>query len=97
VRPHPSNLPVVQTCKACNEGFSLDEEYLVALLGSVLAGSTEPDHQCNPNAARVLTRNLKLKKRIEQASTKYETLGGETRIVWKPESDRVDRVILKNA
>jgi hypothetical protein len=73
----PSNSPVVQICKACNEGFSLDEEYLVAFLGSVLAGSTGPDHQHNPNAARILKRNLKLKKRIEKAGAEYKTLGGE--------------------
>lgn len=96
-KPYPSNLPVVYTCLACNEGFSLDEEYLVAFLGSVLAGSTEPDPLRSPNAARILKRNPTLKTRIERSKTEYETRGGETRVIWKPESHRIDRVILKNA
>ena len=40
--PYPANLPVVEVCATCNEGFSLDEEYLVVFLNCVLAGSTEP-------------------------------------------------------
>lgn len=95
--PHPANLPFVQVCKACNEGFSLDEEYVVAFLGSVVVGSTDPDRQCNPKAARILRRNPKLRARIDLAKTEYKTLIGETRFVWKPESDRVNRVVLKNA
>ena len=27
-KPYPENLPVVDTCVACNKGFSPDEEYL---------------------------------------------------------------------
>ena len=41
--PYPKNLPVVGACQQCNQGFSKDEQYLVCLLGSVLAGSTDPD------------------------------------------------------
>src|SRR6267142_3989692 len=78
-KPHPANLPVVQVCKACNKGFSLDEEYVTALLGSVLVGTTDPDRQCNPKAARILRRNPRLRARIDSAKTAYQTLGGETR------------------
>jgi len=95
--PFPANLPVVQVCKTCNKGFSLDAEYMGAFLGSVLAGSTDPERQCNPNAARILGRNPKLRARIDRARTEYKTLGGETRLVWKPEWERVNRVVLKNA
>jgi hypothetical protein len=95
--PHPANLPVVQVCKACNKGFSLDEEYLAAFLGSVLAGTTDPDRQSNPNAARILRRNPSLRARIDRAKTEHQTLEGETRTVWEPELDRINRVVLKNA
>jgi hypothetical protein len=95
--PYPAKLPFVQVCKACNEGFSLDEEYVVAFLGSVVVGSTDPDRQCNPKAARILRRSPKLRARIDRAKTEYKTLIGETRFIWKPESDRVNRVVLKNA
>ncbi len=95
--PHPENLPVVQICKRCNNGFSLDEEYVVAFLGAVLVGSTGPEKQDNPSVAHALQRNPKLRARINQARSEYVTDGGETRIIWKPENARVDRVILKNA
>ena len=80
-----------------NEGFSRDEEYLIAFLGSVIAGSTDPDRQPNPKAERILRRSRKLRARIDRAKTEYETLGGETRSVWTAEPDRVNRVIVKNA
>ena len=41
--PYPKNLPVVEVCRQCNSGFSSDEEYLIAFLGSVISGSTRPD------------------------------------------------------
>lgn len=96
-KPYPENLPLVEVCKACNEGFSLDEEYLIAFLGCVLAGSTDPDRHENPRVERILRQSPKLKERIESAKTEYRTLGGETRLVWKPEMDRVNRIIVKNA
>lgn len=96
-KPYPENLPVVEICKTCNEGFSLDEEYLVAFLGAVLAGSTDPDAQTTPKAADILRRNERLRSRIEASKSSYQTIGGETRVVWKPEWERVHRVIVKNA
>lgn len=97
LNPYPNQLPVVHVCKRCNEGFSLDEEYLTTFLGCVLTGSTDPDGQRNPRVGRILKTRPKLRKRIELAKTEYKTIGGETRIVWKPEVKRVDRIILKNA
>jgi hypothetical protein len=52
--PYPKNLPVVQICKPCNNGFARDEEYVAAFLGAVLTGSTEPERQGHPGAARTL-------------------------------------------
>ena len=95
--PYPATLPVVQVCTACNNGFSRDEEYLAVFLGAVLAGSTDPDRQCISKVSRILRRQPKLRTRIERARTEYETLGGEPRVVWRPESDRVNSVVLKNA
>jgi len=43
--PYPPNLPVIEICKVCNQSFSADEEYLVAFLGAVLTGSTDPSIQ----------------------------------------------------
>lgn len=96
-KPYPNDLPVIEVCRDCNNGFSIDEEYLIAFLGAVLSGTTEPDVQSISRAGRILERNPALRARIERAKDTYRTLGGETRVVWKPEADRVHRVILKNA
>ena len=87
----------MQICEPCNSGFSLDEEYLLAFLGSVLSGSTDTAQQTDPSAAHILQRNEKLRARIDKAKSEYRTRGGETRLVWQPESDRINRVVLKNA
>lgn len=97
LEPYPPELPVVRVCKKCNGGFSLDEEYLIAFLGSVLAGTTDPERQSIPRAARILRRSPKLRASIERSRAEHQTQGGETRVLWRPEQERVDRVLLKNA
>jgi hypothetical protein len=96
VKPYPANLPVVAVCARCNNGFSRDEEYIAALLGSVLAGSTDPADPRNP-AAEILARSPKLRSRIEQCRKEHKTADDETEIVWAPELDRINRVVVKNA
>jgi hypothetical protein len=96
-QPYPDNLPVVQVCKVCNQGFALDEEYVIAFLGCVLAGSTDPDRHENPRVEGILRRSARLKEQIENSRTEYRTLGGESRIVWKPDMDRINRIVVKNA
>lgn len=96
-RPYPENLPVVDTCVACNKGFSPDEEYLHLFLHCVLRGSTDPARHPDPKVARALQRHEKLRARIERSKTEYRTIGGETGCVWKPEEERVERIVVKNA
>ena len=96
-RPYPANLPVIDVCMICNNGFARDEEYVAAFLGCVLCGSTEVEKQVNPRLARTLARGQKLRRRIERARVEYKTIGGEVRSVWKPEWERVNSVVLKNA
>src|SRR5689334_463961 len=86
-KPYPANLPVVEVCSDCNVGFSLDEEYVAALLACVITGSTTPDAREYPAAARILQRNAALRARIAAAKTEHTTLGGETKFVWKAELD----------
>lgn len=95
--PYPENLPVVSVCKPCNEGFSEDEEYLIAFLGCVLAGSSDPTRQIIAAAQRILQRSEGLRRRIESSKREFTTLGGETRYLWHPESERVKRILIKNA
>lgn len=96
-KPHPHNLPVIIVCKQCNTSFSLDEQYMVTFLSCVLAGSTDPMQQSNASAARALGNSNALREQIGQSRTEYSTLGGETKINWKPELSRIKRVVLKNA
>lgn len=95
--PYPKNMPVVSICRACNESFSHDEEYMIAFMGAVLSGSVEPDRQSHPTAKRILARHQQLRRRVDNARTAYETPQGEIGVAWRPEQDRIDRVILKNA
>ena len=97
LKPYPANLPVVKICTACNSGFSADEEYLFLFLHCVLAGSRDPDRQTDAKVGRALRRHEKLHARIERSRSEYRTIGGDTRSVWKPETERIDRVVIKNA
>jgi hypothetical protein len=96
-KPYPTNLPVVDICASCNSSFSEDEEYTVAFIGAVLVGTTDPKEQSHATAARILGRNEALRARIEKSKIEYRTIGGQTRVGWKPESNRVERVVVKNA
>lgn len=95
--PYPTNLPVVETCVACNSSFSADEEYVAAFLGAVLSGSTNPQMQPNPKTAAILRGNSKLRREIEACKTIDESLWGERRTLWTPDNGRINRIILKNA
>lgn len=92
LEPLPAQYPTLTVCHSCNEGHSLDEEYLIAFLSSVLSGSTDPKEQIIPSAARILLRNSALKNRID--SSRKQDLG---ELIWLPEIDRIKRVIVKNA
>ncbi|MCQ8279964.1 hypothetical protein NFI95_16095 [Acetobacteraceae bacterium KSS8] len=96
-KPRPHHLPVVTICRECNTSFSLDEQYTVTFISCVLAGSTDPERQLNASAARALADSSALRARIEQSRTEYRTIGGEMRLVWQPDIDRIQRVVVKNA
>jgi hypothetical protein len=91
--PLPSNLPGVDACSACNQGFSLDEEYFACLLECVLSGTADPVGVQREKVRRALARNPRLASRLE-ASKKTDHEG---RLAWQPESERVRKVVLKPA
>lgn len=96
-KPRPHHLPVVIICRECNNGFSLDEQYAVAFLSSVLSGSSDPEAQKNASARRALAASPALRAMIDQSRTEYRTHSGEMKLVWQPDIARIERVILKNA
>lgn len=65
--PYPENLPVVEACVPCNNGFSRDEEYLASLVEVAVAGSTDPSRIRRPRVARVLAHSPALRAELERA------------------------------
>ena len=95
--PYPENLMPVGMCQECNSGFSKDEEYFAAFLASVISGSTEPEPLQFPTASRTLARKPLLRRRIDAARHVEVTSSGATAVIWTPELERIERVIVKNA
>lgn len=95
--PYPENLPVVSMCQECNTAYGRDEEYLAAFISSVICGSTNLDTRRFPVAARIMNHSPRLQRRIEEARGVQVAPSGNTEMVWTPEMERVERVILKNA
>ncbi|GLQ12147.1 hypothetical protein GCM10007913_40790 [Devosia yakushimensis] len=85
-KPRPHHLPIVTICRECNTSFALDEQ----------AGSTAPEKQLNASAARALADSPALRERIERSRSEFTTVGGDTRMLWPPETERAQRVVLKN-
>jgi hypothetical protein len=90
--PFPENLPIVRACRACNNSFSLDEEYVACLLECVLSGTTEPEAISRERIASTLARSPQLKARIEAART---VVNGQPH--FSVEADRIRNVLLKLA
>lgn len=79
-------------CRECNNGLSLDEEYLACLLECVIAEDAAPEELHRTKIARILQANPSLLTRLRRAR-----IDGTAGHVWAPENDRVSRVILKLA
>lgn len=84
--PYPTNLPIVGACRACNEGTSLDEQYVACFVECVLVGSALPRDVTRPKIARILTDDARLQGRLDQARVS----GG-----WRPDGPRLERVVSK--
>ncbi|MBS1078708.1 hypothetical protein JK217_13305 [Gluconobacter kondonii] len=96
-RPFPENLPTISICRSCNTSFSNDEEYFIAFLGSVLAGTADPDHQVVERAEKALRRNLRLQDEIGTQFRVEKDTAGNDRGAFVPDIDRIRNVVIKNA
>jgi len=65
--PYPENLPVVGSCRTCNEGASLDEEYVACVLEVAARGTVDPSGLTRPKIVRKLTKNPSLAARLVNA------------------------------
>ena len=62
-RPHPDNLPTIDVCRECNNSFSKDENYRVALIACVITGSVELNRREFSVASGILARSVELAAR----------------------------------
>lgn len=91
--PLPPNLPVVGACKSCNNGFSLDEQYLACLLECTLCGTTILQELNRKKIKDTLKKTPALQKIISDSCHIEEN--GEK--IWIPNIERVNNVLLKLA
>ena len=91
--PYPAELPVVEACAECNNGFSSDEAYVACFLECVHAGSTDPEKIKRPRISRMLANEPALRARIAECVAQTE----DGTLIWKPEDNRFRNVILKLA
>lgn len=66
--PLPENLPVVEACRECNGGFSLDEEYLACLLECVMTGTSDIEGFAREKVRRSLSRNRRLTAQLRRVA-----------------------------
>lgn len=90
--PLPENLPVVGACKECNNGFSLDEQYLACLIEAVIAGTADPERIRRPSVANILRCVPALRARLEAAKS---CINGQTQFAVEPE--RIKNIVAKLA
>jgi len=91
--PMPNDLPVVECCSRCNNGFSRDEEYVAAFIECVVCGSTDPADLSRTKISRALEHSPALVTLIADA----ETTDDAGQRLWKPDAQRVRNVLEKLA
>lgn len=96
-KPYPENLPVLPCCGICNEGFSLDEQYMACFIESAICGSTNPDELKRDKIKRIFKETPKLQSRIDRSKKEAPTIGGGKIVLWNPEEKRIRKVVLKLA
>ena len=92
----PARTTSVRSCVRCNNGYARDEEYVFLFLRCVLKGSTEPLDHSDTRVTRALRHQARLRERIEE-SKRVAVLSEQERLIWMPETTRVDEVVVKNA
>jgi len=91
--PYPENLPTVQACATCNQGYSLDEEYFACLIECARIGSVDLKAIERDKIRAILSRKKTLLDKLEKAIT--ETPEGQKAFSVEPE--RFKKILLKIA
>ncbi len=88
--PYPENLPVVPSCRECNEGFSADEEYVACLIDCVISGTASAEKVQREKIRRILLSKPALAARLAEARGEEN---GATH--FSIEESRVKNLVLK--
>lgn len=91
--PFPADLPVVEACEACNNGFSPDEVYVACFVECVIVGSVSLIAVSREKVRRILGDRPALASLI--ATSRQENQSGN--VLWKPDLARICNVVLKLA
>lgn len=89
-KPYPTNLPVVESCRECNQDASLDEEYVACLIGFASEGAGASSHRAK--VARILDRKPALAALVAQ----HVAVGADS-VTFAPDDERLSRVLSKVA
>lgn len=92
-KPYPENLPTVQACTTCNQGYSLDEEYFACLIECARVGSVDLKIIKRDKIRSILSRKTSLLDKLEKAITKMPS--GQKAFSIEPE--RFKKILLKIA
>jgi hypothetical protein len=91
--PYPENLPIVQACEICNQGYSLDEEYFACLIECARVGSVDLKVIERKKIRAILSRKTILLDKLQKAIA--ETPDGRKSFSIEPE--RFKKILLKIA
>lgn len=91
-QPFPENLSVVPCCDSCNQGFSLDEEYLACLLECIIEGTTDVEKLKRKKIIDILKKKESLRVRIQKSMSVVDGVPN-----FEAEFNRVQNVLLKLA
>ncbi|MHB8205961.1 hypothetical protein [Mucilaginibacter sp.] len=92
-KPYPANLYTVNSCKECNQSFSIDEEYFLNILVEISLNPILLTKKESGSVYRARLRSPKLKNRISNSFVD----GTDGRRYIQPEYERINKVIEKNA
>lgn len=81
VGPWPPHMPTVPCCEPCNNGYSLDEEFIAAAVECWRCGTTSPDRLERNAIGRALARSEGMRVNIEQTLIRDGLLRSER--FWK--------------
>ncbi|QQT24500.1 hypothetical protein [Sphingobacterium spiritivorum] len=93
-KPYPNNLLTIPACKKCNQSFSSDEEYFLNVLVEISKNPNLLTRKMEGGSVfKARSRSYKLNARIQNSLVKMD----DGKIYFKAETDRIKRVIEKNA